>query len=164
ERGDLDAVAMEAHQRKGTAGAYGFPAITQAAAELGASLRADGTLDGAPPPIHRLLALRRRPHPGRPGPAASAHTASSPAPTGSEEFVGALDRAVRSRRLRGEVKRLRLMGSNLPRVGEILTGSPAIQALCEVLDRVAESDASVLITGESGTGKELVARALHRGG
>jgi len=85
-------------------------------------------------------------------------------PPDIEEFVGALDRAVRSRRLRGEVKRLRLMGSNLPRVGEILTGSPAIQALCEVLDRVAESDASVLITGESGTGKELVARALHRGG
>jgi len=69
ERGDLDAVAMEAHQLKGTAGAYGFPAITQAAAELGASLRADGTLDGASPLIHRLVALCRRADPGRPGPA-----------------------------------------------------------------------------------------------
>jgi two-component system response regulator HydG len=83
-------------------------------------------------------------------------------PPDIEEFVGALDRAVRSRRLRGEVKRL--MRANLPRIGEILTGSPAMQNLYEVLDRVAESDASVLITGESGTGKELLTRALHRGG
>ena len=79
-----------------------------------------------------------------------------------EELVGALERTVRSRRLRGEVKRL--MGSGLPRIGEILTGNPAMLALCETLDRVVESEASVLITGESGTGKDLVARALHRGG
>ena len=62
-------------------------------------------------------------------------------PPDIEEFVGALDRAVGSRRLREEVKRLQLMGSNLPRVGDILTGSSAMQALCGVLDRVAESDA-----------------------
>ena len=63
ERRDLDALATEAHQLKGTAGAYGFPAITHAAAELVASLRADGTLDGASPLIHRLVALCRRAHP-----------------------------------------------------------------------------------------------------
>ena len=39
--------------------------------------------------------------------------------------------------------------------------SPAIRETIELIRRVADSDATVLITGESGTGKELVARALH---
>ncbi|MEB2312851.1 MAG: sigma-54 dependent transcriptional regulator [Sorangiineae bacterium] len=39
--------------------------------------------------------------------------------------------------------------------------SPGIRAIYAVLDRVADTPTTVLITGESGTGKELVARALH---
>ena len=39
--------------------------------------------------------------------------------------------------------------------------SPALQAVFNVIQRVAVSHASVLISGESGTGKELVARAIH---
>ena len=39
---------------------------------------------------------------------------------------------------------------------------PASQALLHLLDRMAPSDAAVLIAGESGTGKELVARYIHR--
>src|SRR6185503_13531566 len=42
--------------------------------------------------------------------------------------------------------------------------SPAMQQLRETIDKVAQPDATVLITGESGTGKELVARALHFAG
>jgi DNA-binding NtrC family response regulator len=39
--------------------------------------------------------------------------------------------------------------------------APAIQKIKEMIDRVAPTDARVLITGENGTGKELVARWLH---
>jgi two-component system response regulator AtoC len=39
--------------------------------------------------------------------------------------------------------------------------SPAILAVYQILDRVADTPTTVLITGDSGTGKELVARALH---
>ena len=40
--------------------------------------------------------------------------------------------------------------------------SPAIERVHEIIDRVAATDADVLILGENGTGKELVARAIHR--
>src|SRR5438477_6513234 len=44
---------------------------------------------------------------------------------------------------------------------ELIGTSKQIVALSEEIDRVAKSDAKVLITGESGVGKELVARAVH---
>jgi len=45
---------------------------------------------------------------------------------------------------------------------EILGQAPAMQEVFRAIGRLANSNATVLITGESGTGKELVARALHR--
>ena len=45
---------------------------------------------------------------------------------------------------------------------EIVTQYAPMQAVLELVARVAPSDSPVLITGESGTGKELVARMLHR--
>ena len=68
---------------------------------------------------------------------------------------GALAREVH--RLRGEVDRARGLGAM---VGE----SPPMRQLLSMVERVAESDATVLIVGESGTGKELLARTLHRVG
>ena len=44
----------------------------------------------------------------------------------------------------------------------IVGGSPSIQKLLRMIERVAPQEATVLILGESGTGKELVARAIHR--
>ncbi|MBI3725732.1 sigma-54-dependent Fis family transcriptional regulator, partial [bacterium] len=44
---------------------------------------------------------------------------------------------------------------------EILGNSTAMRETMDVLERIAPTDSTVLITGESGTGKELVARALH---
>jgi len=46
--------------------------------------------------------------------------------------------------------------------GEIVGSSAPVRQLIKQVDKVAPSDATVLILGETGTGKELVARALHR--
>jgi two-component system response regulator HydG len=68
---------------------------------------------------------------------------------------GALAREVR--RLRGEVEAARGLG-------EVIGESALMRQLLAMIERVAASDATVLIVGESGTGKELLARTIHRVG
>jgi DNA-binding NtrC family response regulator len=46
-------------------------------------------------------------------------------------------------------------------LGALVGGSPQMRAIYEVIEQIAPSNVSVLVTGESGTGKELVARCLH---
>lgn len=46
--------------------------------------------------------------------------------------------------------------------GAIIGSSPALERVFDLLDRVIDTDLTVLIEGESGTGKELVARAIHQ--
>jgi two-component system response regulator HydG len=75
----------------------------------------------------------------------------------------ALDRAVQHRRLRDEVRRLRRLVVDGPELEEMVGDSPAMRRTLGLVGRVADSEATVLVTGESGTGKEVVARALHRG-
>jgi DNA-binding NtrC family response regulator len=48
-----------------------------------------------------------------------------------------------------------------PNVPALIAGSRAMQPVLELIERVAASDANVLITGEHGTGKEVVAQQLH---
>jgi two-component system response regulator HydG len=73
----------------------------------------------------------------------------------------AVSRALEHLALKREVKRLRAEVHRDETIDGIAGDSPAIRKMVEMVQRVASSDASVLITGESGTGKELVARALH---
>ena len=73
-----------------------------------------------------------------------------------------LTRAVQHRRLREEVKRLRQVVSLGRGLDTMIGASAPIQKLKDLVDRVADAEAALLITGESGTGKELVAHAVHQ--
>jgi len=73
-----------------------------------------------------------------------------------------LSRAVERRRLQQQVHQLSETLKQSARFEELLGESTAMQKLYDQLARVADSEATVLITGESGTGKELVAKALHQ--
>ncbi|MBO4570920.1 MAG: sigma-54-dependent Fis family transcriptional regulator [Bacteroidales bacterium] len=59
------------------------------------------------------------------------------------------------------VKETKILKKKVSGKYEIVGSSPAIQHILDVVDRVAATDARVLITGSNGTGKELVARRLH---
>ncbi|HMJ15288.1 MAG TPA: sigma-54 dependent transcriptional regulator [Polyangiaceae bacterium] len=82
-------------------------------------------------------------------------------PFEAEALSHAIQRALQHRRLSDEVKRLRRAMAQNPQVDGLVGNSAVMQRLRELIARVGDSDASVLITGDSGTGKELVARALH---
>jgi two-component system, NtrC family, response regulator AtoC len=71
-----------------------------------------------------------------------------------------LERAIQHRALRAEVTRLRRAVAEAQGFEGMIGTSEPMRKVYHLLDRVAETDATVLITGESGTGKELVARAL----
>ncbi|PYS32167.1 MAG: hypothetical protein DMF75_12755, partial [Acidobacteria bacterium] len=59
-------------------------------------------------------------------------------------------------------QRLRAQIERQSAVPEIISRSLAMNEAIRLVERVAPSETSVLITGESGTGKELIAEAIHR--
>ncbi|HEX4639715.1 MAG TPA: sigma-54 dependent transcriptional regulator [Chthoniobacterales bacterium] len=52
----------------------------------------------------------------------------------------------------------KLLGGNVP---NLIADAPSMRPVIEMIQRVAPSDANVLITGENGTGKSLIAQAIH---
>jgi DNA-binding NtrC family response regulator len=72
-----------------------------------------------------------------------------------------VERLVERNEMRSEVVRLRRKLATLGDDGALVSRSPAMRRLHEMIERVAPSSASVLITGESGSGKDFVAQTLH---
>ena len=79
-------------------------------------------------------------------------------PLSPEGVLLALSSALELRQARREAKALR---ADLGLSGDMIGDSPAMLQVRAMIDRVAPTDARVLIIGESGTGKELVAAAIH---
>jgi two-component system response regulator PilR (NtrC family) len=81
-------------------------------------------------------------------------------PVSNEELKQVVRNALEMRRLKddnaGLERALRVSGER-----EMIGSSPGIQAVFDLIGRVAKTSSTVLLYGESGTGKELVARAIH---
>ncbi len=73
----------------------------------------------------------------------------------------ALANVTRTLRMTGEIGTLRSELRKLGHFGPLIGRAPAMQAVYDLVGRVARSDASVLISGETGTGKDLVALTIH---
>jgi two-component system response regulator HydG len=83
-------------------------------------------------------------------------------PVQIDELVVVLERVLRNRKVREEVRELRGRLDERFRPGNLIGESSSMQTVFKVIGQVAPTRASVLITGESGTGKELVAQAIHQ--
>ena len=82
-------------------------------------------------------------------------------PVKNDELVRVVERVIREARLRREVSRLRREVHKEYSFHHIIGKSKPMQAVFDLIRRVADSPTNLLITGESGTGKELVAKAIH---
>lgn len=88
-------------------------------------------------------------------------------PWQNEKLISTISTAIKLRQSYSEVDKLRKAKEMLEEqiskpFGEIIGQSPAIKEVFGLIDKVAKTDANILILGENGTGKELIARAIHQ--
>jgi len=88
-------------------------------------------------------------------------------PWENEKLLATIYSAMQLRESKLEVKELKIRQQELntqinEKYTDIIGNSYAMQKVFETIDRVAATDANVIILGENGTGKELIARAIHR--
>jgi len=76
-----------------------------------------------------------------------------------DQLLLSVEKALERQRLAEEVRDLRIRANAVTR--EFISASDTMHRVLEVADRVAATDAAILITGESGTGKEVIARRIH---
>ncbi len=81
-------------------------------------------------------------------------------PFDNHEVIRVVHRALAERELKLKVRRLSSQVSNVPLKGK-MGPSDAVARLISEVNRVAESDFTIIIIGETGSGKEVVARAIH---
>lgn len=79
-----------------------------------------------------------------------------------QELLAGLQRAVQQTRLTEENRRLKSELDRRSGLEHILSHDPRMLRIFDVIDSVADTKATILITGENGTGKSMIARAVHR--
>ncbi|GIU79530.1 MAG: acetoacetate metabolism regulatory protein AtoC [Bryobacteraceae bacterium] len=82
-------------------------------------------------------------------------------PFDPDELVHLVNKAISHKRAEREVSKLKENLDEIFPETKLIGQSPAMKRVIELVETVAPTDATVLITGESGTGKEVVARAIH---
>ncbi len=82
-------------------------------------------------------------------------------PFNLEELMSLIEKALTHKKLTQENIQLRSELNKKYKFDQIVGASDQIQSVLRMIERVADSDSTVLVTGESGTGKELIARAIH---
>ncbi len=78
-----------------------------------------------------------------------------------DDLIVLIEKAVERQQQEAEIRELRGQLGDIQSYAGIIGGSKAMQNIFQMIENIADSEASILILGESGTGKEVIANAIH---